>query len=464
MLETVFILNTALASVRTLVTWIEQVQWKQKKLRQLKRTIGSLEMILEPLCEPSARETLDKSIAALLYDVAEILNGTKEHLSLCSGKTKMSKMMNVVSLLNPSIVLGMLYDDEKKLSQWISLFTLSLHIAALGERSGRPAGPSPQAISATDWMPSNDDISSFWSTSFGEENVFVYSDEFIAALERWIQEQLNEMIRNALLLEVDRNNIGGVTRRALEGFACERTVKECVNDLRSQYSELGLILITGVLSDDETIMTDASLSPISPLTMNSPLSSISPLMMNSPLSPISPSATSSTLCSSPTSFEPTLVWIDDKMGNNQAEIDYAVLHQIRVIQLPTTAIAKLWIEQNRPELQVLESRRLLHFVTDNARWEAHENGPGGASLNMSAGETILRYLRGRGFKAPVLVYCGRSIPLTSYVTSYSGAASTTHPAVCMAFMEQLSLARDGVAEDQRFWSSFMAGQGFNLFP
>ena len=118
----------------------------------------------------------------------------------------------------------------------------------------------------------------------------------------------------------------------------------------------------------------------------------------------------------------------------------------------------------KAELQILERHGLLYFITDNARWEAHASNANTPALNMSAGETILRYLRGRGFKAPVLVYCGRSIPLTSYVTAYSRAASTTHPAVCSAFMEQLVSVggAEDMEEEEGFWSSFKVGKGFNL--
>lgn len=56
-------------------------------------------------------------------------------------------------------------------------------------------------------------------------------------MQRWIGEELDETVRNALLLELDRQCIGGVTRRALDGFAGPRELKECINDLRTQSRE-----------------------------------------------------------------------------------------------------------------------------------------------------------------------------------------------------------------------------------
>jgi hypothetical protein len=117
------------------------------------------------------------------------------------------------------------------------------------------------------------------------------------------------------------------------------------------------------------------------------------------------------------------------------------------------------------ELRTLENQGLIQYITDNARWEAvslSKGSVGGLSLNLSAGETILRYLRGRNLKAPVLVYCGGSIPFTAYVKEFSLAASTCEFGVCRAFMAQLVSAQEAVSEEEGFWSSWALGKGFNL--
>ena len=66
------------------------------------------------------------------------------------------------------------------------------------------------------------------------------------------------------------------------------------------------------------------------------------------------------------SLEPTLVWVDDKMENNTFEVRIATSLEIRVIQLPSTAVAKLWIEQN-------ESKSSLHMSLSPFRFSL-ENG------------------------------------------------------------------------------------------
>jgi len=45
--------------------------------------------------------------------------------------------------------------------------------------------------------------------------------DFVHAVQKWIGHVLDETIRNALLLELDRQSIGGVTRRALDVFTAQ---------------------------------------------------------------------------------------------------------------------------------------------------------------------------------------------------------------------------------------------------
>ncbi len=88
---------------------------------------------------------------------------------------------------------------------------------------------------------------------------------------------------------------------------------------------------------------------------------------------------------------------------------------------------------------------------------------------MSAGESILRYLRGHGYQAPVLVYCGQSMPLTKYVLAYSHAASTCRQAVTRAFIDRLAAVHKalksqvGVDEKgEELWVNYGKDRGFDL--
>ncbi len=179
MFEDPTILFTAISAVKAICTWIEQLHSKQQKIIQLGQTVQALSLVLEPFQHQIHNMDLDKSVIVLLYDLLGILNGVKGHLSLWGGKSKKSKFANVLGFLSPSIALGMLSDGEKRLSQWINLFTLSLQIAMLQKQvkaeAPRPAIASSGISSVSEmtlvdgWEPSNDDVSAFWSKNVGEE-------------------------------------------------------------------------------------------------------------------------------------------------------------------------------------------------------------------------------------------------------------------------------------------------------
>ena len=163
--------------MKAICSWIENSHAKQVKLRQLRQTVQSLTMVLDPLRHSFESGTLDKTLVALLYEAAEILNSIKEHLALWNGKTKKIKLVTAITLVNPSVALGMLHDDEKRLAQWINLFTLSLQIATLKERAGdqkqTDETPGPELTLDMSWiLPINEDVSSFWIGNFGEEVSF----------------------------------------------------------------------------------------------------------------------------------------------------------------------------------------------------------------------------------------------------------------------------------------------------
>lgn len=96
----------------------------------------------------------------------------------------------------------------------------------------------------------------------------------------------------------------------------------------------------------------------------------------------------------------------------------------------------------------------LRFISDNARWEGGSESyvdSTGGYLNLSAGEAILRFIRGRHFMAPVLIYCGMSIDSTGYVDDFERAGSTTGGYVCRSFISGLASGKD--VED---WQKFKA--------
>lgn len=73
-------------------------------------------------------------------------------------------------------------------------------------------------------------------------------------------------------------------------------------------------------------------------------------------------------------------------------------------------------------------------------------------MNPAAGEQLLRYVRGRGYKAPVLVHCFHTLPSTTYVRSYEQSGSTALGTVCVDFIKALAQAE---TKDAR-WRTFGA--------
>lgn len=91
----------------------------------------------------------------------------------------------------------------------------------------------------------------------------------------------------------------------------------------------------------------------------------------------------------------------------------------------------------------------LRIISDNVRLESHL----GASeyLNPTAGESILRYVRGRQYNIPILIYTGASIDTTTYVLDYDMAGSTSDPDMCMQFLAALAHQDDDLS-----WRAFSA--------
>jgi len=165
---------------------------------------------------------------------------------------------------------------------------------------------------------------------------------------------------------------------------------------------------------------------------------------------------------------PLLVWIDDRPENNTYEVAQARGVGIYVIEMTSTAMAKAWVDANLCEfifsfislmkystvairtafLRDNDHPSRLRFISDNVRLETTPGA--GTYLNPTAGECFLRYLRGRCFISPVLIYTGWSIDSTRYVESYDAAGSTTRAEVALEYIENLAAGKD----DDTKWRGF----------
>jgi hypothetical protein len=167
---------------------------------------------------------------------------------------------------------------------------------------------------------------------------------------------------------------------------------------------------------------------------------------------------------------PLLVWVDDNPIHNTCEVSYARELGINVVQLTSTALAEAWIDEHSGKHTNSTSRSMvvnwlltnvsladflrqnnhpswIRFISDNHRDEPPEN----VYLNISAGENILEYLRGRYHNALVLIYTGDSICTTQYVGSHRLAGSTVQAYICLRFIFTLAVGTDDFS-----WTSFMA--------
>jgi len=165
---------------------------------------------------------------------------------------------------------------------------------------------------------------------------------------------------------------------------------------------------------------------------------------------------------------PLLVWIDDGPENIAYEVAEARRMGIYVIEMTSTAMAKAWVDANLCKFifsfnsplkySTLANRTAflrnndhpsrLRFISDNVRLETTPGA--GTYLNPTAGECFLRYLRGRFFISPVLIYTGWSIDSTRYVESYDAAGSTTGPRVTLEYIANLAAGKDDVTK----WRGF----------
>jgi len=129
---------------------------------------------------------------------------------------------------------------------------------------------------------------------------------------------------------------------------------------------------------------------------------------------------------------PLLLWVDDAPENNESEILYAKDKGICVICVHGTAEAKEWLINHANELDFGEDGSKFRIITDNVRKGAN------TVLDINAGEDIIRFVRGRRYKTPILVYCG-DVRYARYTSRYANCKATTEGEACYGFIDELAL-------------------------
>ncbi|KAF4610527.1 hypothetical protein D9613_006510 [Agrocybe pediades] len=474
-MDVLSVATTVFSLCRAINTWVEQLQQREDVINEISHLVVQIRDILEPFTSfssssPSGPASLamqgagtgELQLSQSIRSLGDALEKTQEHLIVWKYKTTQSSSQKLISLLNPGSLIKQLEDDEKRLSRQMSVLLASLAVVGYfhdksmigmstggagigagaggwGSVNGKKNSASPGAVSFPVPSPvtappmikattSSGSTSSghkvldalntiknkravkFWTSEFGGAD-FVHEDTFIARLSVWYSSvesnggtpsTLPPKAGRLILMRMDEYNIGGVT---VDNFA-SALGKENLRAFVRRY-------ING-----------------------------------RPKIPESPSAGGSNSSSLKMALKtPLLVWVDDEPKNNRSKVPKAQEMGITVIQLTSTAVAKAWIEDNAAFLQKHDTASQIRFITDYARFEV-DNTTQQKYLNRSAGQDLLRYLRGRLYKAPVLVYTNFSKKgkgPTKYVEGYDLAGVSSKSDVLLAYCRALA---DGRTDDE----------------
>jgi hypothetical protein len=269
---------------------------------------------------------------------------------------------------------------------------------------------------------------------------FIDSKSFQSALTRWFPLPLDESVCRNVLRRLDEYNIGGVNVTALDDFAGTKSLQTKI---------AAYIQNSPPSSSSETLTVPNTPGPE---RLKLPSDTIS--RQRSRSSDQSWSDESSTpIITEPSLQTPLLIWVDDNPANNARHVAYAKAEAVPILEMSSTAEAKIWIDQNlgTPSgkfnadfLLANNTYKEIRFITDNVRFEMGESGQ---YLNPLAGDDLLRFIRGRRLSGiSVLVYCGKSIASTRYVEDYVLAGSTTWAPVVRDYIRGLARGFDDSAE------------------
>ncbi|GLB33331.1 hypothetical protein LshimejAT787_0102150 [Lyophyllum shimeji] len=361
---------------------ISTTREKEETLLAISGTVARVCAILSPFKNAT---NLEPALVDAFMGLGDILSRTKEHL-IAYGKPRRRHTINgVISFLVPAQITKLLNQDEQQLAHQLTIILFSL--ATISFFRDRYPIPSENADRFVIRSTTNEDVFEFWRDYLGAKVLFVTSERFSEALKRCLGDWLSESARRRLSLRLDEFRVGGVAIGTLERFVGDGTLKEAIEKFK-QFD-----------STPPAIETRAD------------------------------------------SRLPMLVWVDDKPSNNVSEVEFARGKGVNVLEFTSTALVKVWMEENEAFLRDNDTAGSIRFISDNARFETDDRNPdAGASvyLNLTAGENIARYLRGHLYRAPLLIYCGAGIVRTQYVNSYEATGSTCHPTVVEKYIAALS--------------------------
>ncbi|PBK75078.1 hypothetical protein ARMSODRAFT_951151 [Armillaria solidipes] len=415
-MDPISILTTVISTTSFLLTWIDQHQSKEKVFRDLRTTLDNVHSgVLLPLSSvgASGSSQLEPNIVGCLRTVQEVLFRTRDHLVVWEDSRKIKSGKRLWAFLNPAVVLDELKDDKTQLVSSVQILSASIQISSFIRQPSAlspPVEPSRSFVSGSNnsEIASNRDVKEFWAAEIGTEISYCSAEFLHAALSHYFDKTLTPEAKEILSLRLDEYGVGCTTLASLDRFVGQQPLLDALTTL-------------GVIQANE-----------------SPRSTIEN--------------------ADPTSIKPILIMVDDEPENHRYTIDLVRSYNVDLFVFTSTASAKTWIDANEAMLRIADKFGRLRCVSDNARWEqdASVSTPSSyqsprISLNIYAGETILRFLRGRQYSAPVLIAAGKSIMKTSYVLDYARAGSTCYLDVLMDFIHPLIADDSG---DDEWWFDF----------
>jgi hypothetical protein len=407
-------ITTVLALCNHILTWIGQLSEKEVLLKDVSSTVLQIRNILSPFTSSTLDGIGGHQLSESISGVGDALRRIDEHLHLYNSKTT----QKVFAFLNPNAFIHRIKEDQTQLNT--QLFVLLTAFVAEGYSHDRAHNQALVALTqkleisnghgtfAMDAVAM--DAQEFWRDYIGIKVDIAANDLFCARLLSWCHGDLSKKICDLIIMQLDEFNSGVVTLQNLARALGKESLKTFVETYkRSEH-----------LSLDLKLPRSASRAPHGESQLRVPL----------------------------------LVWVDDRPENNLYYVRKAQARGIQVIQLPSTAAAKFWVDENAAFLHEHDDASLIRFISDNVRVEAISESDDHLYPNTSAGQNFLQYLRGRLFRAPVLILTNKSIDKTTFVRNYDSAGSTRKSIVCLDYITSLA---DGVNSDSG-WKGFKAGR------
>ncbi|KAH6907640.1 hypothetical protein BKA70DRAFT_360677 [Coprinopsis sp. MPI-PUGE-AT-0042] len=204
---------------RGIHTFLDETKSKKEKFRQLEWRVLSLIEILSPLASRNQSKALlhlqeRYQIGIIFMELAEILGCIRERILAHNNHSGFGGIMDFV---NPTVLLGKLEDDEKRLSRWIEIFGLHLQIAQRLSCISQQPTSSLAVARAERVRRVNDhvrttDVARFWNNCIGMEIKHVTPAVFFVAMNGWLRRRLEDVEYASIYLEFDPEDSGIVTK------------------------------------------------------------------------------------------------------------------------------------------------------------------------------------------------------------------------------------------------------------